>query len=256
VVAEDALSLAVVLHHTPWRPERVKAAAAMLKELRDGRADVRIHDRDYRQSASGLAWQQGGKLAWQLCGWDLGVRSAASHVLYLTDDLHLAPRFLEVVRALIACVPDAPIGLLSNHPKATALAAEGDRWYRTNSWLVGPAYVMPREKLMRFVAWFERLPEHRRVGEKSYNDDSAINEWVTNGGGGGETYHPIPTPIEHRADLESTVGHGDEYSRERVSWRHPVFAGLAPATLTDERFWRDAGEPRRSTMLRIPSEGG
>ena len=64
------------------------------------------------------------------------------------------------------------------------------------------------------------MPREHVIGPKSWNDDTAINGWVTHYGPG-ETWHPLPTIIEHDSDgaLPSTVGHGDEFSRERISWR-------------------------------------
>jgi hypothetical protein len=71
------------------------------------------------------------------------------------------------------------------------------------------------------MAWFEKMPDHphTQVGTKSYqNDDSNLNEFFSSAGI--VTWHPLPGIIEHRVDLSSTVGHGDRYSRERVSWRY------------------------------------
>jgi hypothetical protein len=130
-----------------------------------------------------------------------------------------SPMVLAGIWAMVTAKPASIIGLLSNHPRGPELYAAGEAWYRCNSWVVGPAYVVPRVHLEPFVAWYRALPDdgeaqHRRW----FNDDSALNEWNTFHGPG-ESWHPLPTPIEHRGDLGSTVGHGDQYSRERVSWR-------------------------------------
>jgi hypothetical protein len=214
------VSFSLVINHTPWIPARVLAVEAMMRELRAGAPATARHapflnTRDFR----GTDWQE-SKVEWALDQWRWSADQRASHHVFMTDDLHLAPGFRLILDAMVRANPTGILGLLSNHHAAPDLAARGKRWYRTNAWLVGPCYVMPHADLVRFLGWFEALPDGRQRGCKGYaNDDSSVNEWVTNGGGPGVVYHPIPTIIEHRADLESTVGHGDRFSRERVSWR-------------------------------------
>lgn len=208
--------ISTVINHTPWNPLRQAALFAMLSALPD--ANLWIHATDYRARP----WQA-AKVDWALAQWEWALAEDVTHCLFMTDDLNLAPGFMTILRAMITAHPDEPIGLLSNHPKGPAIAAQGCSGYYTNSWLVGPAYVLPREMLGRFLAWFRALPDgpYTTVGTKAYrNDDSSINEWVTNGEGGPrKTWHPLPTIVEHRDDIASTVGHGDQFSRERLSWR-------------------------------------
>lgn len=176
-----------------------------------------LHDTDYRD----LDWQDEGKVRWALAQWKWALAQDATHHLFMTDDLDIMPEhFWKALGAMVAQKPDVPIGLLSNHPRAPELYLNGHQWYRTNSWLVGPAYVLPHELLAEFVADFERKPwgSHTTVGTQQWaNDDSSINEWITKTGR--ECWHPLPTIIEHRHDIASTTGHGDKYSRERISWR-------------------------------------
>ena len=172
-----------------------------------------INDRDWR----GTEWQQ-SKVQWALDQWEWSASKKVSHHIFMTDDLHLAPRFWGILMAMVVAAPDMPIGLLSNHPHAATFLP--GHWYRTNSWLVGPAYVLPHAFLVEFLQWFKAKPDgsHLIPGTKAYgNDDSTLNEFVTMSGR--MSAHPVPTIVEHRGDLESTVGHGDRYSRERVSWR-------------------------------------
>jgi len=250
----------LVVNHTPWRPERVAALRAMRAS---GLLDVRrflINDRDWR----GTDWQD-SKVQWALDQWEysLGWKDATHHV-FVTDDLNLAPGFWGLLEEMVLARPEAILGLLSNHPRAPELAAAGVHWYRTNSWIVGPAYVVPRLHLMKFVPWFRSLPDGRAPGAKGYaNDDSTLNEWVSRFGPG-EAWHPVPTIIEHRGDLESTVGHGDEYSRERVSWRSVQTAAVKGDRITwtteavdrlEEMnrpdFWAVRDVDRDAPMLRV-----
>lgn len=259
-------TFSLVINHTPWRPERVGALNQMQRELRPScdRARLMINDRDYR----GRDWQE-AKVAWALDQWRWSVQQPTTHHAFMTDDLHLAPRFWDCLEAMVEATADAPaIGLLSNHPRGPELAAEGWRWYRTNSWLVGPAYVLEHSALVEFLRWFENLPDgpHTVEGTKAYrNDDSSINEWVTRTGR--STLHPLPTIVEHRDDLESTVGHGDKFSRERMTWRErrsvidrggghfswesEPLRDVFGLELTGVDFWNDKGGPAAAPMLQV-----
>lgn len=210
------MSFSLCINHTPWIPARVEALAAMSREI-GGRVGVPtfIHDTDYR----GEDWQGGGKLKWMQAQWNWSVaqKDCAWHI-FLTDDLHIMPRFWSALSAMCSQAENLPIGLLSNHPGIPDL--RGFHWYRTSSWITGPGYVLPHAFLVGFLEWFNKMPDHphTKVGTKSYqNDDSNINEYISSIGGC--AIHPLPTIIEHRHDLPSTVGHGDKFSRERLSWR-------------------------------------
>ncbi len=220
------MTFSLAINHTPWVPERVEAMAAMRKALAVGPGYCRtlINDTDYR----GTDWQV-SKVKWALDQWRWAAAvDHVTHHVFMTDALHIMPRFWDALSAMCFNSGEAPIGLLSNHPGAVALEAAGQHWYRTNSWLVGPCYVLPHAFLLRFLKWFEAKPDGNAVGAKGYaNDDSSINEFVTSEGG--YTLHPLPTIIEHRADIGSTVGHGDQHSLERVSWRALQWPGVGGA---------------------------
>jgi hypothetical protein len=222
------------------------------------------NNRDFR----GTDWQA-SKIEWMRDQWAWSVAQPVDWHLFLTDDLHLMPRFWEALDAMTRVVPGIPIGLLSNHPAAVSLAREGIPGYRTNSWLVGPAYALPHAFLRDFFEWWLKLPDQGNKPSKShFNDDSAINEFVSQTGS--STWHPVPTIIEHRDDVESTVGHGDKFSRERVSWRserstHITLAGgltwnsvrrfefakdpdAYVASLCAPSFW---GNPAQAPLLKV-----
>lgn len=208
-------------------------------------------------------WQE-FKTVIALRQWEWAASTGCDHHLFMTDDLNLCPRFPEALGALLSVAPRECIGLLSNHPRATSLAADGRRWYRCNSWIVGPAYVLPHADLVEFIAWRKALPLGDREGCADwYNDDSSINEWITRTGR--SSLHPLPTLIEHRADMASLVGHGDRFSRERVSWRamrttEAVGDGFRwvseevaydPARLASPDFWLAHGGPSEAPMLKV-----
>lgn len=266
-------TLSLVINHVPWKPERALALEAMLKEICPafGPDDaIKINDTDYR----GTDWQK-SKVKWFLDQLTWSWEQTTDWHVFATDDLHLMPGFVEALRAMLEAAPTrCPVGLLSNHPRAPRLADDGFRWYATNSWLVGPCYAVHCSVLPKFRAWYMRLPDGNEPGQKGYrNDDSSWNEWVTYHGGG-RTLHPLPTIIEHRADLESTVGHGDQYSRERVSWReerivlsHPDPETrtkrfewecrprvVAPEILTARTYWTHRGGPEAAPLMTVGGE--
>jgi hypothetical protein len=192
-----------------------------------------VNSKDYR----GTDWQE-AKVEWALSQWRWAAKERTTHHVFMTDDLHISPYFWGILTAMVEGSKAQAIGLLSNHPRGPRLFGDGDHGYRTNSWIVGPAYVLEHKLLIDFLAWFEALPDgpHTEPGTKAWaNDDSSLNEFITRKGPG-QTWHPLPTIVEHRGDLESTVGHGDSFSRERVSWRKCQIPLLGP---DGSILWRD-----------------
>lgn len=226
-----------ILHKST--PERQTALLQMLDALditeRSGQvvgkifADPKPEGMEWAEFKTHLAQAQ-----WE---WALSQGAEYTHHLFLTDDLSIHPAFWDVLDAMVTGSGARALGLLSNHPKGPALYASGVHAYRCNSWLVGPAYCLTTGFLAGALDKYRQLPE---TGEKSrqwFNDDSWLNEYNTLYGGGGESWHPLPTIIEHRFDVESTVGHGDRYSRERVSWREER------KVVDDGENWQWASKP-------------
>lgn len=212
------MNFSLAILHAKRKPERVRALMGMINDLIDPAVLCRVFDDDKGDESWKTFQHKIARAQWQ---WSLD--SGAEHCVFMTDDLAIAPRFWEVLSAMVRVRSNDVLGLLSNHPAGPALAQKGYRWYRTNSWLVGPCYVMPRLRLEAFVRWYDAMPEAVRA---PFNDDSIINEWVSMAGPR-QTYHPLPTLIEH-LDLESTWCPGDGFSKQRLSWRsefQPVDTG-------------------------------
>lgn len=239
------MSFSLVINHTPWIPERCDALERMYVGLAKHSMPYPflLNDTDYR----GTDWQV-SKVKWALDQWRWSAQQPATHHVFMTDDLNIVSNFWRVLDAMVTAQPLSPIGLLSNHPKGPETYRAGAHAYCTASWLVGPAYVLPHEFLVKFLAWFESLSFEE---QKYANDDSSINQFVSKQGM--VSLHPLPTIIEHRHDLVSTVGHGDNFSRERLSWRaerwtegtgdggfawheKPIYMDLI--AMTDPEYWR------------------
>jgi hypothetical protein len=159
-------------------------------------------------------------------GWMLD--TGASHCLTLQDDVIVSPDFWPALRAMIESGPARILGLSAVHPLGPEQARQGRRWYRTQSWIVGWAYCLPREVLARFVEWFDANPERVAVS----NEDQLLNEWILETQQ--DTWHPLPSIVDHDTSIESTYGNDDHTHRRcTVTWR-----GYAAEDLSSVDWWR------------------
>ena len=221
------ITIALGLPHTPWVPARAESWARLRESL------------GVAPGPSTVPWPTGVIVAsfteresnrvWPSRMWRWGVDSGLTHFLTIQDDVLVAPCFWPALRAMLEAYPDRIIGLSAVHPVGPEVARKGQRWYCTRSWLVGWAYVLPRADLAAFVAWTEANPA--RV--ESTNEDSLLNEWITESGR--DTWHPVPTLVDHDTSIESTYGN-DEHTHRRatVTWR-----GYSEHDLCSPDWWRD-----------------
>ena len=244
-------TFSVVLNHAPWAKDRVQTCETMQRELDSMLHDVElmVHDTDYR---AGGPSAKDKPVDFTLAQWRWAAKVGVTHHVFMTDDLDLAPGFLEILSAMCVAAPGRFLGLLSNHPKVPELLEAGHRWYRTNSWVVGPCYVVPHVHMVPLLAWAEKRGASGSVDKLGWSDDSELNEWITYAGPH-EAYHPIPTPIEHKRSLSTWghTGHGDDYSHERVSWRSDgePFPYLTAKRMRAPAYWTGA---QTAPMLGLP----
>jgi hypothetical protein len=246
------MTFSLVVNHAPWAKDREKKAEELLDA--SGADNVMFHCTDYRDGGPN---PKGQPVDFTLNQWRWSARQQVDHHVFMTDDLKLALHFWEILAAMVESAPSRILGLLSNHPYAPTLAEKGVRWYRTNSWVVGPCYVVPHEHMTRLLPWAEARGSAGSVDKLGWSDDSELNEWITRKGPG-EAFHPIPTPIEHMRTLSTWehTGHGDDYSHERVSWRKFIYwssdypsAPDLETVMTSPSFWRGV---EAAPMLRLP----
>ena len=240
------MSLSILINHAPGR------GTAMLDDMLAELSPWPMHVHDTAYPGTFLE----RKIPWALTQWRWAASQPTTHHLFLDDDVRLCPRFLDVLSAMMQAPGDVPaIGLLSNHPRAPALAAEGHRFYRTSNWLVGPAYVLRHDVMVDLLAWYEALPlgAEGEEGTKGRNHDGCINYFLSTHGH--TTLHTLPGLIEHDPEnmgsTNATHGHGDQYSRERISWRGvkapgggliaPV--GYDPPSMCRAAWWDTGHEP-------------
>lgn len=248
--------------HTPWVPARVDNLREMLMNILPlaTRIPYLCHDVDLR----GQDWIS-AKYEWALHAWRWHLDQDSTHCILLSDDLALCPDFMKVLESMVHSAPFHPIGLMSNHPDAPRLFDEGHHWYKTNSWLVGPGIIMPRQLLASFVdwyrGWYHKLPRGKDEEgyQEWYHDDSSINEWVTKEWCG-YSLHPVPAPIEHQLRLGRThdAKPFPPYAAESISWRRAwhknpdSFSELPRSvayTMRDPSYWFGADE---APMLKLP----
>lgn len=234
------MTFSLTIDHCPWIPERRANVARMLLDLLplSNRIPYWLHDVDYDGKRRGWA---SVKHEWALAKWRWHTCQDVTHCVMLSDDLAIMPRFWDALGEMVSAAPHDAIGLMSNHPDVPRMLDDGVHWYRCDSWLVGPAIVMPRNMLRAFVDWYERwyfdLPTGRdEEGYREwYHDDSSINEWLTKVVKLG-SLHPVPAPIEHilglgrSHDLTAFPLHAAEWASWRRVWhanpRRDVFSEL------------------------------
>jgi hypothetical protein len=218
------VSVALGIPHTPWVPERAAALKKLLPQI--GLDYTLFTDREPNWS-------------WSERMWTWGAESGASHFLTLQDDVILAPRFRQKLEAIIQACPDQIIGLSAVHPIAPEIARQGHRWYRTQSWIVGWAYVVPTPVLQEFLKWRASLGERVR----QINEDDLLNRFVKSTKR--HTYHPVPTIVDHDVSLVSTYSNDSHVHRKAtVTWH-----GYQDQALHNASWWRDANPP----LLNLPA---
>lgn len=194
------MRVSLAVPHTPWRPER----AASLQRLL-GYAGQSSFTKIFQDRESHPVWTE---KAWQ---WS--VSQDVDYCLFLADDTMYTGdlgRFWDWVRALNEGNPGQIMGLTSQDPRATRLMRSGYNWYTFTAWTVGWGYSLPKKDLVEFLAWRAVQPKEMW---STWGDDQLINIWCyeTNR----QTWHPLPTLIDHDTTLESTVDHPIETEGRR-----------------------------------------
>src|SRR5271155_5417511 len=142
-------TFSLVINHTNWRAERVAALEVMKLALfvpQGGPCKQWMcNEADFR----GRDWQE-AKVEWALSQWRWAAKERTTHHVFMTDDLHISPHFWDILMAMVEGSKARAIGLLSNHPRGPRLFGDGEHGYRTNSWIVGPAYVLEHKLLLDF----------------------------------------------------------------------------------------------------------
>lgn len=183
------------------------------------------HRREFTDKEPNAVWSE--KM------WRWGLETGADFFLTLQDDSDVMPEgFWPALQAMLTVLPKgAALGLSAVHPEAIKVRAQGHRWYRTQSWLVGWGYGLWREDLEELLAFREDLGEDAAA----LNEDSLVNAFIA--ATGRSTWHPVPSIVDHDTSLESNYGN-DEHTCRRTVVRWDAYR---PAELAAPEFWRLQG---------------
>jgi hypothetical protein len=201
-MAKEAVTFALGIPHTPWRPERVESFERLQEQLGSCSDEyVRVFsDREPNWSWSSKMWR-----------W--ATETDASHFLTLQDDAIVAPDFWRHLRNLTSAVPDQIIGLESVHPASQSVPG---CWYRTPDCLIGVGYVVPMQTLRDFLEWRSKL---RKGAIETITEDTMLGLYAMHTGRG--VWHPVPTIIDHDTELPSTYDNDAHmFRRPLVTWDH------------------------------------
>lgn len=170
---------------------------------------------------------------WSKKMWRWGLDSGADFFLTLQDDSDVMPKgFWKALQAMLTVLPKgAALGLSAVHPEAIKVRAQGHRWYRTMSWLVGWGYGLWREDLEALLEFREELGEDAAA----MNEDQLVNAFVS--ATGRSTWHPVPSIVDHDTTLESNYGN-DAHTCRRTVVRWDAYR---PEELAAPAFWRLQG---------------
>lgn len=224
------------LPHTPWNPARVESFGRLMKALTPATNGHPVH-------SFGVFDEKSPNRVWAQKLWRWAASTSATHLVQLQDDVEPSPEFWARLHAMVTANPNVIIGLEAAHPNGPDLNARGDRWYVTNSWLVGVGYVFPIPLLREFLAWCDANPEQ----VESHNEDDLINVWVSSTNGPKQCWHPIPTLIDHDTSIPSTYDNDTHaLRRPTVTWRDGKWSD---EQLASEAFWRPQA---RVKVLPVP----
>jgi hypothetical protein len=210
------MNFSVAISHSPWLEARVESFKRLTTAL-----DLEPHETGeglYRPgcvSSAKIFQDREPNWSWSEKMWRWASMTAATHCLFLQDDVIPMPGFWSALEAMVGANPDAIIGLETAHPAAEPLRDEGANWMTTADGLIGVAYVIPRETLKKFLLW--RSSALKPGAVEAVSEDSLIGLYAA--AHGLKIWHPIPTIIDHDVSIPSTYGNeAHKNRRPSVKW--------------------------------------
>lgn len=236
------MTLSVAVTHTPWRPERVESMARLRRQVRGNCT----YYNEFTEKEPYWAWSD--KM------WKWSADTGATHCLFIQDDTLLAPKFFDILAAMLLNVPDKIIGLESPHPIGPDMAKAACRWYSSTDCVIGVGYVVPRHLLERFYIW--KLTALRDGATRGITEDSLLGVFAAVNNL--PIYHPCPTIIDHDTTLESNFGelgnNNHSHRRPSVCWYHGDLYGWSLPELEAPAFWTPEN-PIRGASGEVPHIG-
>lgn len=170
--------------HKPDGGERDRSLADLLKALEPLPRNVTL--RVFDEKKPNRAWAR------DLWGW--GSAEDVEFFLTLQDDVRVMPKFWPVLYSMLTYLPHGAV--LGIGAQDARIAPAMRPWVRSRAWVMGWAYGMWREDA-------QALRDYDLSGEGAqWTEDTFVNEWCKKTGR--DVWHPVPTPAQHRTELQST----------------------------------------------------
>src|SRR6516162_1980283 len=214
---EDSLpyaepSFALAISHCPWRPDR----SLIMQSIRKSLGVEKSTSARFQQGEVAGPYREiidrAPNHVWSRIMWRWGAAQSVTHVVYLQDDLRIAPNFWQVVREMVCAVPRRVIGLISNHPLSYKALEAGHAWYRICETL-GSGYIVPTVLMGVFLEWESRQSE----STKRECEDFVLTRWQYETGR--RSWCPIPTVIQTIDGIATTDPRVSyPYRRSYITW--------------------------------------
>ncbi len=232
------MNLVTVVTHAPWEPGRAESLARL-------RADLGVSFSDGLTSWDGDATldyieftTKAVNWAWSEIMWKTALESArhhaATHALFLQDDVRASPHLWKRLHALLEGRPHEVVSFSSSHPAGRTVFLEGAPGYTTPDGLVGYAYALPVKALAAFLDWREK--ELIPYGYERMTEDSLLGLFCM--AVEHKIFHPTPSLFDHDLEVDSTYGNGaNAYRRPLVTWKDLDRSELDEELLVSPDWW-------------------
>lgn len=211
------LGLAIV--HAPWKPERIESLhrlerqLGLSKETPEGNRYVDPHpyvEQVIYETTRAANW------AWSEMMWRNAYDNGHDNLdawIFLQDDVVVTADFWPMVHAIVEGRKEQVIGLSTSHPTARNLFMQGIAGYTVADEVLGFGYIMRPTALEDFLHF--RETELVDNGFTRLTEDSLVAFFCL--AREHRIFQPIPCPIDHDLEIDSTYGNdANIYRRPQV----------------------------------------
>lgn len=245
---DSALTFCLFISHTPWVPARVES----LKRL-----EAQLHGSPLGPPEVVIWAERAPNHTWSEHMWLAATRENTTHCVFLQDDITVAPRFWEILTAMVAARPDEPICLESVHQTIPLIAETGTPGVYTPDGMIGPGYVVPREWLAEAIQWKNTcLDSMKRAAlnkapRAPFGEDTLLGFFAA--WKGTQIFQPIPAIIDHGSESSTYGNDGHARRRPLVRWDNLDLSPEGPEVLENPAYW---AQPAPHVGLFYPSTPG
>lgn len=214
---------ALGLPHAPWAPGRPESFALLDRAVSG-----------YPRYVQVFAEREPNHV-WSAKMWRWAAETDASHFVTIQDDIEVAPRFWEILTAMVEAHPEAVWGLHS--PRG--LTPTKSPIYASSDGLIGTGYCLPTRLLVGFLKWREAIPPEtleRMAPVDGFGEDSLLGLWCY--AQGIPILHPRPSFIRHQTGIASTYGN-DGHSGRAPAYPLDFDDAASIEEMTHKEYWDD-----------------